>query len=117
METTEMKPYRLPRCRVLAVACVLVMAGLSFGMAASAVPQAGAGKASGASIRLRFRCPGRPRPGRIRCFHRPQAAARRQLQAVFPQRRRAADLQRLPAADLALVVAAAPAPPTPSGSA
>jgi hypothetical protein len=63
-----MKPYRLPRCRVLAVACVLVMAGLS--QAAAQFPPVPGQAASGSQQSVAFP----PPPG--------QAPA--QQDSVFP---------------------------------
>ena len=101
-----MKPYRLPRCRVLAVACVLVCRAF-----------AGCGAVPAAAGPDRFERPAvgcvsaSPRLSRIRCFRRhrarPGVCAYRCVRA-WPVRphlavfhRRAPGLRCLPAADLA----------------
>ena len=78
-----MKPYRLPRCRVLAVACVLVMAGLS--QAAAQFPPVPGQPASGGQQSVAFPPPPGQAPAQQdSAFPPPPGQAPARQDSAFP---------------------------------
>jgi len=78
-----MKPYRLPRCRVLAVACVLVIAGLS--QAAAQFPPVPGQAASGGQQSVAFPPPpGQAQAPQDSVFPPPPGQASARQDSAFP---------------------------------